>query len=457
MELAQIGITSIFLIFAGATVAFHVVRKQASGMLDLAIITLNSAAFYGISYWLIYEPYRPWMGGFTVSLAAFYALMAVACRMRRRGPAQPDAVLSRTGGTVRSAGRPDTVGRPLDKRGLGSRRADPTLDVLPAGVCVSFAGRDMRCSWCRRSGCWSWTRRALSPATSLLSSTNTCSATRAVALPALAGWLLHLRQDDLAAKERVAIPLFALRSACFAAIVVPIQLDGIWIAVAWMVEAVFFIWLSFFIKIREIRWFGHAMAGVFAGWLLVVDSPAAFREELTPFINRYMVSYASAVLALASASWLLWRRRTELGSKEAPNHIAFAVASCAIAAVAVPLQLDGVWVTVAWAIEATLLLWLSFPLRIREVRWSGYLLFVTLSAWLLAWDTPDAFREDLTPFLNLYTLSYGMVVASAMVSSWLLWHKRESLERNEQVAYPVFAVGAAAAAAIAIPMQLEWP
>ena len=334
VELAQIGITSIFLIFAGATVAFHVVRKQASGMLDLAIITLNAAAFYGISYWLIYEPYRPWMGGFTVSLAAFYALMSVACRMR--GEAQHNLTLFSAGLAVLFA----VLAVPIQLGGPWISVAWGVEGLILLWMSFPLRMRELR---------WAGYAMFVVSAVWLLVLDTPGAFTRdftpflneymlsyagAVALPALAGWLLHLRRDDLAAKERVAIPLFALRSACFAAIVVPIQLDGIWIAVAWMVEAVFFIWLSFFIKIREIRWFGHAMAGVFTGWLLVVDSPAAFREELTPFINWYMVSYASAVLALASASWLLWRRRTELNSKEAPNHIAFAVASCAIAAVA---------------------------------------------------------------------------------------------------------------------------
>ena len=101
--------------------------------------------------------------------------------------------------------------------------------------------------------------------------------------------------------------------------------------------------------------------------------------------------------------------------------MAFAVAACAFAAIAVPVQLEGIWVTVAWAIEAALLLWISFPLRIREVRWFGYLLFAALSLWMLATDTPAALREDLIPFLNYYMLANGAVILSSIASAWLLW------------------------------------
>ena len=68
--LAQIGITGIFLIFAGATIAFHVVRRQAAGVIDLALLTANAIAYLLISYGLIYDEYRSWMGGFTAALAA---------------------------------------------------------------------------------------------------------------------------------------------------------------------------------------------------------------------------------------------------------------------------------------------------------------------------------------------------------------------------------------------------
>ncbi len=337
--LAQIGITAIFLVFAAATVVFHLLRQQAANVGDLLLITLNAAAYYGISYTLMNDEYRPWMGGFTAALAAFYVLAAAS--FRKRGEAQKNLML------------------------------------FSAGLAVVFA-----------------------------------------------------------------------------VLAVPIQLGGPWISVAWGLEALVLVWMSFPLRMRELRWAGYAMFQVSAVWLVAVEA-AAFSEDFTPFLNEYMISYAAAVILPALAGWLLHLRRAALEHREEAAIPGLALLSVTFAAIAVPVQLDGIWVTVAWALEAGLLLWLSFPLRMRQIRWSGYGLFVVLSLWLLAADTPDAFSEDLTPFLNLYTLAYGAVILSAVFSSWLLWYMREELEGYEQAAYPVYAVVAAASAAIVIPVQVS--
>ena len=455
--LAQIGITAIFLIFAGATVVFHVIRQQSSGTLDLALITVNAAAFYGISYLLIYDLHRPWMGGFTASVAAFYALLAAACWWR--GKAQFNLTLFSAGLAVVFAvlAVPIQLGGPWISVAWGVEGLVLLWMSFPLKMReLRWAGYAMfvvSAAWLLVLDTPGAFARDLTP----FLNEYMISYAAAVILPALAGWLLHLRRDALEPRELVAIPGFALRSVTFAAMVIPIQLDGIWIAVAWMVEALVFIRLSFHLKMREVRWFGFVMAAVFSAWLLAVDTPNALRGDLTPFINWYMLGYAAATFALALSSWLVWSKRGEMGRLEEQAHVVFAVAACAIAAVAFPVQLDGIWVTVAWAIEATFLLWLSFPLALREVRWFGYVLFASLSGWLIVWDTPGAFREDLRPFLNLYMLSYVVVIGSGVLSAWLLWWKRDSLQGYERAAYPVFMIGAAAAAAVAIPMQIEWP
>ena len=455
--LAQVGITAIFLIFAGATVAFHLVRKQASGPLDLALITLNAAAFYGISYFLIYDEYRPLMGGFTAALAAFYGLMAAACRMR--GEAQLNLTLFSAGLAVVFAvlAVPVQLGGPWISIAWGIEALVLVWMSLPLRMReLRWAGYAMIAV----SAVWLLaidTPGAFAQDFTPFLNEYTLSFAAAVALPALAAWLLHRRREELESWEHLAVPVLALRSAVVASVFVPVQLDGIWIPIGWMVESVLLLRLSFALKMRELRGFGYIMAAVFSGWLLAVDSVAAFGDDLTPFLNWYMLGYAASVATLGLSAWLLWQRRDLLERNERQGHVVFALAACVFAAIAVPAQLDGAWVTVAWAVEAALLLWLSFPLRLREVRWFGYLLFAALSLWMLATDTPQALREDLVPFLNFYMLANTAVVVSAAVSAWLLWHRRDRLERYEQAAYPAFAVGAAVGAAVAFPTQLEWP
>ena len=340
IALSQVGLTVIFLIFAGATTLFHLIWRRAANIADLALMLLNGAAYFGISYWLIFNEFRPWIGGFTVLLGAFYVLMSY---------------LALLGG-----------------------RTQLNLGLFAAGMGVTFI-----------------------------------------------------------------------------TIAAPVQLGGPWVSLAWGVEGLVLLELSFLLRIRELRWFGYIVFAVSGVWLLALDTPGAFREDFTPFLNDYMLSYGGAVLLPALASYLIWRRRDGLEWHEQDGRHVFAVWACVFAAIAVPLQLDGAWITVAWAVEALFLLWLSFPLKMPPVRWFGYVMFAVFSVWLLAVDTPGAFWEDLALFLNWYMLSYAVVILSFALAGYLLWLRREVVDQREQAAYPVFAVGACVFGAIAVPLQLE--
>ena len=83
--LSQIGITVIFLIFVGATTLFHLIWRRAPGPLDLALMSLNAAAYFGISYALLFSEFRDWMGGFTLLLALFYGALGYGIMLRHRG------------------------------------------------------------------------------------------------------------------------------------------------------------------------------------------------------------------------------------------------------------------------------------------------------------------------------------------------------------------------------------
>ena len=453
--LAQIGITAIFLIFAGATIAFHVIRQQSSGIIDLALITLNAAAFYGISYLLIYDLHRPWMGGFTASVAAFYVLLAVGCRWR--GEAQFNLMLFSAGLAVVFA----VLAVPIQLGGPWVSVAWGVEGLVLLWMSFSLRMRELR---------WAGYSMFVVSAIWLLVLDTPDAFTRdftpflneymisyagAVILPALAGWLLHLRRDTLSPREQLAIPLFALRSMVFAAVVIPIQLDGIWISIGWMVEAVFFIWLSFPFRMREIRWFGYLLFSALFAWLVAVDSPQAFREDSTPFLNLHMLGYGAVVVAAVLSAWLLWLKRDSLGSYEQKAYPAFAVGAAVAAAVAVPMQLEWPWITMAWAAEALVLLWLSFALHTREIRWFGYVMLVVFSGWLLGWDTTRSFGEDYGFFLNWYMLNYAVAVLAAVLAAWLLWRRRDELERPESLAHIALASAAGVFAAVAVPVQVS--
>lgn len=359
--LAQIGISTIFLVFAGATVAFHIIRRKPAGILDIALLTANAIAYCLISYGIMFDAYRHWMGGFTALLAAFYILLVTACRIR--------------GG------------------------ASPNLTLYAAAPAVGFA-----------------------------------------------------------------------------ALAVPIQLDGPWVSLAWGVEALVLLWLWSPLAMRELRWSGYLVLLVSAIWVLAVDTPDAVERELTPFLNKEMIAYAAAVLAPALAAYLLYLRRRALADPEPvtiPRLAAdfvnlrrnvlrvreglavpvFAVWAALFAVVAVPVQLDGTWITVAWNVEALLLVWLAFRLRMPELRWSGYVVFAFAGLWLLAVDTPSV-DPNLTPFLNTPMIGYAAAVVAPALAGYLLYRERADVPEGKW-AIEALAVWGAGAGAVALPVQLD--
>ena len=333
--LAQIGITVIFLIFAAATVIFHLVRRQAANIADLALITLNAAGYYGISYFLIYDEFRPWMGGFTALLGVFYTLLAAGIRMR--GEAQLN------------------------------------LTLFSAGLAVVFA-----------------------------------------------------------------------------VLAVPIQLGGPWISVAWGLEGLALTWMSFPLRMRELRWAGYAVFAVSAAWLLGLDTPDALNENLTPFANWYTLSYAATIALPVLAGYLLHRNRDSLAPVERYAVPAFAFLAAVIGAVLIPVQLEGIWIPVGWAVEAGTLLALSWRLPMRELRWLGYGLLAAMLARLLAVDTFSLNEATFRPVWNWRFLAFAVGIVALYGASWLARRRREDadnpIEKSERRwAMPTLLTAASAA------------
>jgi uncharacterized membrane protein len=93
--------------------------------------------------------------------------------------------------------------------------------------------------------------------------------------------------------------------------------------------------------------------------------------------------------------------------------------------VAMPIQFgDRAWTTIAWAAEVVVLMWLGLALRIAQLRWFGFGVFVIMAVRLLFFDTTidmDTFR----PILNERFLAYLAGIAASYLSAYLLWRERE--------------------------------
>ncbi|MBI2329415.1 MAG: DUF2339 domain-containing protein [Chloroflexi bacterium] len=60
----------------GATTLFHIVWRRPPLDFDQAIMVINAAAYFGISYGLLWGDFRVWVGSFSLLMAVFYGGLA---------------------------------------------------------------------------------------------------------------------------------------------------------------------------------------------------------------------------------------------------------------------------------------------------------------------------------------------------------------------------------------------
>ncbi|HZA23024.1 MAG TPA: DUF2339 domain-containing protein, partial [Dehalococcoidia bacterium] len=322
--LAQVGITVIFLIFMGATTLFHILWRRMPGPMDLALMVINAAAYFGISYGLLFEAFQPWMGGFTLLLAMVYGLLAYTVLKKSR--------------------------------------------------------------------------------------------------------------------EQVYLSLFALGIALvFLTIAVPVQLGGPWIGVAWAVEGAVLIWLSSVMRMSPLHWMGMAVFLIFAAWLLFIDTPDALTADLRPVLNVYTVSYLAAIGATYLVAYLLHRQREALQPWEDYIFSAFLVMGSLFLTIAIPVQVSGIWLPTAWAIEGIVLTWLSFRLELYQLRLFALGVFAIVVVRLLVFETGAVDLRTLRPVLNERFLAFTAGIAATYLTAYFYWRWRDKyFDQRERFLPPVF-------------------
>lgn len=80
--LAELGLTGVFLVFVSATSLFHVLWQKVPNDYDLALMTINAAAFFGLTFELLSEDYEAWFGIISLSLSLVYCIVAYAVKKR---------------------------------------------------------------------------------------------------------------------------------------------------------------------------------------------------------------------------------------------------------------------------------------------------------------------------------------------------------------------------------------
>ena len=219
-----------------------------------------------------------------------------------------------------------------------------------------------------------------------------------------------------------------------------------------------------------------AQVGITVIFLIFVGATTLFhliwRRPPAPVDQALMVVNAAAYLGISY--WQLWDDfRVWMGGftlllavfygllaygilmrhREQVNLSMFAVGvALVLLSIAVPVQLEGLWIGPAWAVEGTVLVWLSFFVRMPQLRLFAVAAFLVALGWLLISELPyefgiysiyEPYSEFHWPVLNVRFLSHVIIIAATCLAAFFWWRERESNTYEWEASAPVIFLVAA--------------
>ena len=227
------------------------------------------------------------------------------------------------------------------------------------------------------------------------------------------------------------------------------------LAVAWVTEwqvvsmfavvpatAAFFLWRGS--SLDPSAWGGEMLLAlgiylVFALYPLTLREAA--RGRIEPYLAAILASATYFVFARASLEWVGFRaigllplaqagllaflldrlaRREPEDQPASGTRAMVAAAVLAFVTLAIPVQLDKEFVTIAWALEAAALIWLLGKLRHPGLlAWAAALAFVVFARLTLNPAVLDYHPRSEIAIFNWYLYTYLVPAAAFFVASWL--------------------------------------
>jgi uncharacterized membrane protein len=174
----------------------------------------------------------------------------------------------------------------------------------------------------------------------------------------------------------------------------------------------------------------------------------ALRLMLWP---QYRWGLTLAVLALSAVHLLA--ERALPGKQSRANQLArslYAGLALLFATVAIPIRLDGHWITIAWAIEGTVLIAGGFRLASQALRISGLVMFAFVAARLFM------FPVEAGPvfLLNARFLTLAVCAASFFAAYWIAQSSPIALNETESKIYIALAIAASLCSLVAISWEV---
>jgi uncharacterized membrane protein len=156
------------------------------------------------------------------------------------------------------------------------------------------------------------------------------------------------------------------------------------------------------------------------------------------------------VLALSAGQILVARLVPPPKSGESPlTRLLFAGLALTFATLAIPIRLDGKWITLAFAVEGAILVWTGFRSMTGHLRAGGYFLLALAAIRLLIFPLPAS-----QFLLNERFAAYAVLIICFGVVLYAAREQSSSISGEELSALGVFAVAINVFALIALSLEL---
>jgi uncharacterized membrane protein len=210
---------------------------------------------------------------------------------------------------------------------------------------------------------------------------------------------------------------------------------------------VFFVLFAALPLVRS--WRDGELSGLEAG-IVLVNSLAylvELREMLWPD-DRWVLTVA--VLALAAAHLAAERMLPEKrGTEMRLARILYAGLALTFVTLAIPIRLDGNWITIAWAVEGAVLIWGGLRAQFAAMRWAGLALFAIVAGRLALITIPaDAF------LLNERFATFAISVAAMALGCYFAAASDRELDEQESMAFVITAMAANILAVAALSLEV---
>ena len=319
---AEIALTCIFLIFVGVTTLFHLIWVRGPGTFDLSLMTFNATAYFGISYALLFNEYRDWMGGFSLAIAVFYLGMAYIAL--RRSPENARLSLFAFGiGAIFL-----TIAIPVQLDDM----AWTTVGWATQGTVLVWLSFAMKSQAPRFFG---YGLLAL-VAIKLLSFDTLISVSdddpvlnvrflafsmsiAALYLCAFAVWRNDGRLIEYERRAWSVYPILVIAANFLTLWIFTAEVmdffDQRLVTVGWAIYSALLVWISFMLKSHSIRFFAYGVFALTALKLLYEDTPV---EALThdPVLNLRVLAFSVSIVALSFSAFLIWKSPQRLTTYE---------------------------------------------------------------------------------------------------------------------------------------------